>query len=51
MKRVLVWLSYAVGAISVIYLALFAYATLVRPEAEPNKPIHIYEREDAPRHG
>ena len=48
MKRVGTWLFYAVGAIAVAYLALYAYAMLTGPDVTPGDPIHIFRKPDAP---
>jgi hypothetical protein len=48
MKRVAVWLFYAVGAIAIGYLALHAYAAFTGRDLQPGDPIHIFRRPDAP---
>jgi hypothetical protein len=48
MKRVGTWLFYAVGAIAVAYLALYAYAMLTGHDVTPGDPIHIFRKPDAP---
>ena len=48
MKRVGIWLFYAVGAIAVGYLALYAYATFTGRDITPGDPIRIFRKPDAP---
>jgi hypothetical protein len=48
MKRFAVWAFYAVGALAVLYLALYAYAALTGRELKPGDPIHIFRKPDAP---
>ena len=48
MKNVAIWLFYAVGALSMLYLALYAYAALTGRELMPGDPIHIFRKPDAP---
>jgi hypothetical protein len=48
MKRLAVWLLYAVGAIAVGYLALNAFVAFTGHEMRPGDPIHIFRRPDAP---
>jgi hypothetical protein len=48
MKRVAVWGFYAIGALAVLYLALYAYAVFSRRELQPGDPIHIFRKPDAP---
>ena len=48
MKRAGVWLVYLIGAISIGYLALFAYAALTRQDFVPGDPIQIFRKPDAP---
>jgi hypothetical protein len=48
MKRVAAWAFYAVGALAIAYLALFAYAAWTGRQLEPGDPIHIFRKPDAP---
>lgn len=48
MKRAGVWLIWIVGAVSIGYLALFAYAALTRQDFVPGDPIKIFRKQDAP---
>jgi hypothetical protein len=48
MKRVSIWAFYAVGALAIGYLALYAYAALTGQGLEPGAPIHIFRKPDAP---
>jgi hypothetical protein len=48
MKRIATWVFYAVGALAIAYLALYAYAAFTRPDLRPGDPIHIFRRPDAP---
>ncbi len=48
MTRFAVWAFYAVGALAVLYLALYAYAALTGRELRPGDPIHIFRKPDAP---
>jgi hypothetical protein len=48
MKRVAVWVVYAVGALAIGYLALYAYATFTGRDLQPGDPIHIFRKPDAP---
>jgi hypothetical protein len=48
MKRVGVWAFYAVGALAILYLALYAYAAFTGRELQPGDPIHIFRKPDAP---
>ena len=48
MRRVAAWLFYAVGAIAIGYLALYAYAAFSGRDLRPGDPIHIFRRPDAP---
>jgi hypothetical protein len=50
MKRALEWAAYAVGALAVIYIALYLYAMFARPEIEPGDPIRIFRKPDAPNY-
>ncbi len=48
MKRVAIWAFYAVGALAIGYLALYAYAVFTGRSLQPGEPIHIFRRPDAP---
>jgi bacteriorhodopsin len=48
MKRIAVWAFYAVGAVAVMYLALYAYAAFKGRDLQPGDPIHIFRKPDAP---
>ena len=48
MKRAGVWLIYLVGALSVGYLALYAYTMMTHKGLEPGDPIKIFRKQDAP---
>jgi len=48
MKRVAVWAFYAVGALAIAYLALYAYVMFTGGELRPGDPIHIFRKPDAP---
>lgn len=47
MKRFAVWGFYAVGALAMLYLALYAYAAFTGRELQPGDPIHIFRKPDA----
>ena len=48
MKRLAVWAFYAIGALAMLYLALYAYAAFTGRELQPGDPIHIFRNPDAP---
>jgi hypothetical protein len=48
MKRLAVWGIYAVGALAMLYIALYAYAVFTGRELQPGDPIHIFRKPDAP---
>ena len=48
MKRVATWVLYIVGAASIAYLALYAYATFRGDPLRPGDPIKIFRKDDAP---
>jgi hypothetical protein len=48
MKRFAVWGFYAVGALAMLYLALYAYGAFTGRELQPGDPIHIFRKPDAP---
>ena len=50
MKRVATWALYAVGALAVAYLALYAYVAFTGRPFEPGDPIHIFRKPDAPNY-
>ena len=50
MKRVGIWTVYVIGALSIVYLALYAYAMLTRPQLVPGEPIQIFRKPDAPKY-
>ncbi|MCA1415909.1 MULTISPECIES: hypothetical protein [unclassified Bradyrhizobium] len=48
MKRVATLIFYAVGALAIAYLALYAYAMFSGSPIVPGDPIHIFRKPDAP---
>ncbi len=48
MRRVVTWLFYAVGALAIAYLALYAYVMFTGQRLVPGDPIHIFRNPDAP---
>jgi hypothetical protein len=50
MKRFAVWAFYGIGALAILYLALYAYAAFTGRDLEPGDPIHIFRRPDAPNY-
>jgi hypothetical protein len=48
MKRIAIWTFYGIGALAIVYLALFAYAVFTGRELQPGDPIHIFRKPDAP---
>jgi hypothetical protein len=48
MKRVAVFGFYAISALALLYLALYAYAVFTGRELQPGDPIHIFRKPDAP---
>jgi len=48
MKRVATWAFYAIGALAIAYLALYAYAAFTGRALQPGDPIRIFRRPDAP---
>jgi hypothetical protein len=50
MKRIAVWAFYAVGALAIVYLALFAYAAFTGHDLQPGDPIRIFRKPDAPNY-
>ena len=50
MKRIAVWIFYAIGAVAIGYLALYAYVAFTGRNFEPGDPIHIFRKPDAPNY-
>ena len=48
MQRFAAWIFYAIGALAVGYLALYAYATFTSRAPQPGDPIHLFRKPDAP---
>jgi hypothetical protein len=48
MKRIATWAFYAVGALAIAYLALYAYAAFTGRDLQPGDPIHIFRKPDSP---
>jgi hypothetical protein len=48
MKRFAVWVFYAIGALAIAYLALYAYVTFTGHDLQPGDPIHIFRNPAAP---
>ncbi len=48
MRRIAVLVLYAVGALAIGYLALYAYAVFTGRDLQPGDPIHIFRKPDAP---
>jgi hypothetical protein len=48
MKRIGALAFYVVGALAMLYLALYAYAVFTGRELQPGDPIHIFRKPDAP---
>jgi hypothetical protein len=48
MKRVATFAFYAIGALAIAYLALYAYALFTQPDLKPGDPIRIFRKPDAP---
>ena len=48
MKRLGMLIFYCIGALAVVYLALYAYAALTGRDLQPGDPIHIFRKPDAP---
>ena len=42
MKRIATWAFYGIGALAIIYLALYAYAAFTGRGLVPGDPIHIF---------
>ena len=50
MKRIGTWAIYIAGALSIAYLALYAYAMYRGNDFTPGDPIHIFRKPDAPNY-
>jgi hypothetical protein len=50
MKRIAISAFYAVGALAIAYLALYAYAAFTGRDLQPGDPIHIFRKPDAPNY-
>lgn len=50
MKRIGALAFYAVGALAMLYLALYVYAVFTGRELQPGDPIHIFRKPDAPNY-
>jgi hypothetical protein len=48
MKRFGIWILYAVGALAIGYLALYAYVAFTGRQLRPGDPIHMFRKPDAP---
>jgi bacteriorhodopsin len=48
MKRLAVWAFYGIGALAMVYLALYAYAAFSGRTLQPGDPIRIFRKPDAP---
>jgi hypothetical protein len=48
MKRIAALAFYAVGALAILYLALYVYTAFTGRELRPGDPIHIFRKPDAP---
>jgi hypothetical protein len=48
MKRIATIAFYAIGTLAILYLALYAYATVRQKSFAPGQPIHIFRNPDAP---
>ena len=48
MKGIATWAFYAVGALAIAYLALYAYVAFTGRDFRPGDPIHISRKPDAP---
>jgi hypothetical protein len=48
MKRFAVWVFYAIGAVAIGYLALYAYVAFTGRDLQPGEPLHIFRKPDAP---
>ena len=50
MKRIAVWIFYAIGTLAIAYLALYFYAAFTGHALVPGDPIHIFRKPDAPNY-
>ena len=50
MKRIAILVFYGIGALAILYLALFAYAAFTGRDLQPGDPIHIFRKPDAPNY-
>jgi hypothetical protein len=50
MKRIGLIAFYAIGALALVYLALYAYAVYRGRDFTPGDPIHIFRNPDAPNY-
>lgn len=50
MKRIAVFAFYAIGALAIGYLALYAYVAFSGRALQPGDPIHIFRKPDAPNY-
>ncbi len=50
MKRIAAVVFYAVGALALGYLVLYAYAAFTGNSLQPGDPIHIFRKPDAPNY-
>jgi bacteriorhodopsin len=50
MKRIAVWAFYGIGALAILYLALYAYVAFTGRGLQPGDPIHIFRKPDAPNY-
>ena len=48
MKRIANWAFYAIGALAILYLALYAYSAFTGRDLQPGNPIRIFRKPDAP---
>ena len=48
MKRIGTFIFYAVSALAILYLALYAYAVFRGPDFTPGDPIRIFRNPEAP---
>jgi len=49
MKRIASLIFYGIGALAVLYLALYAYVAFTGRDLRPGDPIHIFRKPDAPK--
>jgi hypothetical protein len=47
-KWIATWAFYAIGALAILYLALYGYAMVRQKSFTPGDPIHIFRNPDAP---